>query len=64
MRKSDVTCPECNAGYRRIEVNSGKRTTGGFSVRVTLYGKADEKTADRAIKSVQREKRRHFHLTE
>jgi hypothetical protein len=37
---------------------------GGFSVRVTLYGKADEKTADRAIICVQREKRREFHLTE
>jgi len=37
-------------------------TPGGFSVRVTLYGKADERLADRAI--VQREKRRHFHLTE
>jgi hypothetical protein len=34
-----------------------------FSVRVTLYGKADEKIADRAINFVQREKRRHFHLT-
>ena len=36
----------------------------GFSVRVTLYGKADKKIADRAIKCVQREKRRHFHLME
>jgi len=35
---------------------------GGFSVRVTLYGKADKKIADRAINCVQREKRRHFHL--
>ncbi len=39
-------------------------TPGGFSVRVTLYGKADTKIADRAIKCVQREKRRHFHLKE
>jgi hypothetical protein len=39
-------------------------TPAGFSVRVTLYGKADKKTADRAIICVQREKRRHFHLTE
>jgi len=39
-------------------------TPGGFSVRVTLYGKADHKTADRAIAFVQREKRRLFHLTE
>jgi ribosomal protein L31E len=29
---------------------------------VTLYGKADTKIADRAVKFVQREKRRHFHL--
>jgi hypothetical protein len=39
-----------------------ERTPGGFSVRVTLYGKADKKLADRAIRFVQREKRRHFHL--
>jgi hypothetical protein len=37
---------------------------GGFSVRVTLYGKADKKIADRAIGCVQREKRRHFHLND
>jgi len=37
---------------------------GGFSVRVTLYGTADERLADRAMTCVQREKRRHFHLTE
>ncbi len=37
-------------------------TTGSFSIRVTLYGQADRKTADRAINCVQREKRRHFHL--
>jgi hypothetical protein len=39
-------------------------TPGGFSVRVTLYGKADKKIADRAINCVQREKRRHFHLND
>ena len=37
---------------------------GDFSVRVTLYGKADKKIADRALIYIQREKRRHFHLTE
>jgi hypothetical protein len=37
---------------------------GGFSVRVTLYGKADQRIADRAMKCVLREKRRHFHLKE
>jgi hypothetical protein len=31
---------------------------GGFSIRVTLYGKSDKKNADRAIACVQREKRR------
>ena len=39
-------------------------TPGGFSVRVTLYGKANERIADRAMVCVQREKRRQFHLTE
>ena len=33
-------------------------------VRVTLYGTADNKIADRAMRCVQREKRRFFHLTE
>ena len=37
---------------------------GGFAVRITLYGKADERLADRAMTCVQREKRRQFHLTE
>jgi hypothetical protein len=39
-------------------------TPASFSVRVTLYGEADKKIADRAIICVQREKRRNFHLTE
>src|ERR1700730_16303726 len=39
-------------------------TPGGFSVRGTLYGKANKKIADRAITCVQREKRRHFHLND
>ena len=30
MRKTDVTCPECKAGYRRIELVSRKRTKGEF----------------------------------
>jgi hypothetical protein len=37
---------------------------GSFSVRVTLYGTADKKIANRAINCVQREKRRHFHLND
>ena len=30
MRKSDVTCPECQAGYRRIELKSKPGTLGEF----------------------------------
>ena len=40
------------------------QTPGAFSVRVTLYGTADKKTADRAISCVQREQRRLFHLND
>jgi hypothetical protein len=43
-------------------IRSNKRS--GFSVRVTLYGKTDMKTADRAMVSVHREKRRQYHLIE
>ena len=30
MRKSDITCPECHAGYRRIELASRSGTKGEF----------------------------------
>jgi uncharacterized Zn finger protein len=30
MRKSDIICPKCNAGYRRIELVSKKGTKGEF----------------------------------
>jgi predicted Zn finger-like uncharacterized protein len=30
MRKSDVTCPECSAGYRRIELTSMPGSQGEF----------------------------------
>jgi hypothetical protein len=54
--------PGCEtvAGIQIIRDN----TPAGFSVRVTLYGNAARKIADRAITCVQREVRRHFHLTE
>jgi hypothetical protein len=54
--------PGCETvgGIQIIRDNS----PAGFSVRVTLYGEADEKIADRAIICVQRENRRRFHLTE
>jgi hypothetical protein len=36
----------------------------GFSVRVTLYGTAKRRLADRAMSAVEREMRRRFHLIE
>ena len=30
MRKSDLSCPECKAGYRRIELISKKGVGGEF----------------------------------
>jgi len=54
--------PGCEtvSGIQIIRDNS----PAGFSVRITLYGEADKRIADRAMVCVQREKRRHFHLTE
>jgi hypothetical protein len=39
-----------------------RQNDGGFSVRVTLYGSADQKLADRAMRAVEREMRRSYHL--
>ena len=54
--------PGCEtvSGIQIIRDNS----PAGFSVRITLYGEADERIADRTMNCIQREKRRHFHLTE
>ena len=41
-----------------------RQNNGGFSVRVTLYGGAKQRLADRAMRTVEREMRRHFHLIE
>ena len=41
-----------------------EKSPGSYSVRVTLYGQADRKIADRAMSFVQREKRRLYHLTD
>ncbi|TMJ49437.1 MAG: hypothetical protein E6G85_21415 [Alphaproteobacteria bacterium] len=30
MRKGDVICPECGAGFRRIELGSRRGTVGEF----------------------------------
>ncbi|MEA2913812.1 MAG: hypothetical protein QOJ15_5893 [Bradyrhizobium sp.] len=35
---------------------------GGFSVHVIKYGAAGKKVADRAIRCIQREKLRRYHL--
>jgi hypothetical protein len=39
-----------------------RQNDGGFSVRVTLYGNANRRLADRAMRTVEREKRRYFRL--
>lgn len=36
----------------------------GFSVRITLYGEANQKIANRAMIYIEREKRRHCRLME
>ena len=41
-----------------------QKNAGGFSVRVTLYGKAKRRLAHRAMSAVEREMRRRFHLIE
>lgn len=30
MKKRDVTCPDCHAGFRRIELTSRRGTEGEF----------------------------------
>jgi hypothetical protein len=54
--------PGCEtvAGIQLIRDNS----PAGFLAKITLYGRADKKVADRAMIYVQREKRRHYRLTE
>jgi hypothetical protein len=41
-----------------------RQNNGLFLLKITLYGTADEKIANRASGAVQREMRRQFHLTE
>ena len=66
----DALRKECLAAVRQwpgcetiggIQIIRSNRP-GGFSVRITMYGKAQVKTAERAMRSVHREKRRQFHL--
>jgi transposase-like protein len=37
MRKSDIICPKCHAGYRRIELASRKGTKGEFHCLLCDY---------------------------
>ena len=30
MKKADVTCPNCGAGFRRLELSSKSGTTGAY----------------------------------
>ena len=41
-----------------------RQNDGGFSVRVTLYGVATRRLANRAMRTVQLEMRWYFHLIE
>jgi predicted Zn finger-like uncharacterized protein len=34
MKKSDISCPECHAGYRRIELVSSAGVSGEFRCRI------------------------------
>jgi transposase-like protein len=34
MHKSDVQCPDCRAGYRRVELSSRKGQAGTFHCKV------------------------------
>jgi len=45
-------------------LDHSRQHPAGFSIRVTLYGQAHVKIADRAMVCVEREKRRQYHLIE
>jgi hypothetical protein len=49
-------------GDHRRDSGDPRNTVAGFSVKITLYGKADKRIADRALTYVEREKRRRFRL--
>jgi hypothetical protein len=54
--------PGCEtvAGIQLTRDNSPAR----FSAKITLYGRSDKKVENRAVICVEREKRRHYRLTE
>jgi rubredoxin len=37
MKKSDIICPSCGAGYRRVELASGAHTTGEYRCLLCDY---------------------------
>lgn len=37
MIKGDITCPECGAGYRRVEIASRRGNTGEFQCLVCKH---------------------------
>ena len=41
MRKGDVICPECNAGFRRIELDSRRGKAGEFPCPLCDQGLED-----------------------
>jgi hypothetical protein len=53
--------PECETV---ADIQIIRQNDGGFSVRVTLCGGADRRLADRAIRAVERDRRRASHLIE
>jgi hypothetical protein len=61
-------CLDAIKQWPRCETVSGiqhvRQNNGHFSFRITLYGTANEKIADRASRAVQREMNRRFHLTD
>jgi rubredoxin len=37
MKKSDIQCPKCDAGYRRIEVSTLQGTPGEYRCLICNY---------------------------
>ena len=60
MRKSDVTCPKCRAGYRRIEVASGKMSKGEYRCLLCDHLLFDGSSEVAIRLTVQPEKNRAF----
>jgi methyl coenzyme M reductase subunit D len=64
INREDLT-QECLRELRLwpgCETVEGVAVCGKFAVRVVSYGPANKKNADRALRRIQREKARRFHL--